>query len=65
VTNRINLNFDLGVLYGGTPNLDVVSHANRLGISQRKIDAEINLQQSRISGYRFYPVAQLGFKVSF
>jgi hypothetical protein len=64
-SERVTLNLDLGALYTGVPNLDVVSHAGRLGFSDRQIQAEIDKAVRRSRDYQFYPVVQIGFKVTF
>lgn len=65
VKEGISLNFDIGALYGGTPDLDVDSRANKLGFSRKDIRREIARAQDRISPFKVYPVVQVGLKFEF
>lgn len=65
ISERISLDLDVGALYAGEPNLDVVSHAGRLGFTKRQIDAEIAKARARASDYQFMPVIGLGIKIKF
>ncbi len=61
----LSLNFDIGALYAGTPDLDVNSRAHRLGFSRRDIRREIEQAQNRISPYKVLPVVQVGLIFKF
>ena len=61
----LSLNFDLGALYAGTPDLDVDSRAHKLGFSGKDIRREIERAQDRISPFKIYPVVQVGLKFEF
>jgi hypothetical protein len=63
--DRVSLNFDLGALYAGTPDLSVHSHAERFGFTQRQIDRAIERQRDRIAPFTVYPVMQVGLKINF
>jgi long-subunit fatty acid transport protein len=65
IKQGLSLNFDLGALYAGTPNLDVDSRANKLGFSRKDIRREIERAQNRISPFKVYPVVQVGLKFEF
>jgi hypothetical protein len=65
IKEGVSLNFDLGALYAGTPNLDVDSRAHRLGFSRKDIRREIERAQNRISPFKVYPVVQVGLKFAF
>jgi len=65
IEDRVSLDFDLGALYAGEPDIDVDSHAHRYGFSRKAIDREIRHQQDRISAYQVYPVAQIGLTFRF
>jgi hypothetical protein len=62
---RLSLNFDLGLLYAGTPELEVNSRAHLLGFSRHDIAREIERAQNRLAPFKVYPVAQLGLKFDF
>jgi hypothetical protein len=62
---RVALNFDLGALYAGSPDLSVTSHAEKYGFTRRQIDNEIERQRDRIAPFQIYPVVQIGLKVRF
>lgn len=61
----VSLNFDLGALYSGTPELDVDSRAHKLGFSRHDIRREIERAQNRLSPFKVYPVVQVGLKFTF
>ncbi len=63
--DRVALNFDLGALYAGSPDLSVRSHADRYGFTRRQIDNEIEKQRDRIAPFTVYPVVQVGLKIDF
>lgn len=65
IREGVALNFDLGALYAGTPDLDVDSRADKLGFSRKDIRREIARAQDRISPFKVYPVVQVGLKFSF
>ena len=65
IRDGVSLNFDLGALYAGTPDLDVDSRASKLGFSRKDIRREIARAQDRISPFKVYPVMQVGLKFSF
>lgn len=65
VRQGMALNFNLGALYAGAPDLDVDSRAHKLGFSRKDIRRQIERAQSRLSPFRFYPVVQIGLKFSF
>ncbi len=65
VNNRMRLNLDFGALYTGRPDINVTSHATKLGFSREQIDREISRADRRASAFRFYPVVQFGLKVQF
>lgn len=62
---KVSLNFNLGLLYAGTPDLDVDSRAKRLGFTGKQIRHEIERARDRIAPYSIYPVAQVGLKFDF
>lgn len=65
IKQGVSLNFDLGALYAGTPDLDVNSRAHTLGFSRRDIRREIERAQNRIAPFKVYPVVQVGLKFEF
>lgn len=65
IKDGVSLNFDLGALYAGTPDLDVNSRAYKLGFSRRDIRREIERAQNRIAPFKVYPVATVGLKFEF
>lgn len=65
VKDGVSLNFNLGALYAGTPDLDVDSRAHKLGFSRKDIRREIERAQNRISPFKVYPVVQVGLKFDF
>jgi hypothetical protein len=65
IKQGVSLNFDLGALYAGTPDLDVNSRAYRLGFSRKDIRREIERAQNRIAPFKVYPVATVGLKFEF
>ena len=65
IREGVSLNFDMGALYAGSPDLDVDSRANKLGFSKKDIRREIARAQDRISPFKVYPVVQVGLKFSF
>lgn len=65
IRKGVSLNFDLGALYAGTPDLDVDSRAHKLGFSRKDIRREIARAQDRISPFKVYPVVQIGLKFEF
>jgi hypothetical protein len=65
IQDRFSLSFDLGALYGGEPDLHVVSHADLYGFSEKQIQREIRKQQDRLSAYQVYPVVQIGLTYRF
>jgi hypothetical protein len=65
ISEGVSLNFDLGALYAGTPDLDVESRAHKLGFSKKDIRREIERAQNRISPFNIYPVVQVGLKFEF
>lgn len=65
VRDGVSLNFNLGALYAGKPDLDVDSRAHRLGFSKKDIRAEVERAQSRLSPFKVYPVVQVGLKFEF
>lgn len=65
IKQNLSLNFDLGALYAGTPDLDVESRANKLGFSRKDIRREIERAQNRIAPFKVYPVVQVGLKFQF
>ncbi len=64
-SDRLTFNFDVGGLYTGAPDIAVMSHANRLGITDKQISSQIDRARSRAAIYQYYPVVQLGFKFRF
>ena len=65
VNENISLNFDLGAVYAGTPDLDVDSRAHKLGFSKKDIRREIERAQDRIAPFKVLPVVQVGLKFQF
>lgn len=65
IKERVSLNFDLGALYAGTPDLDVDSRAHTLGFSRRDIRREIERAKDRLAPFKVYPVVQVGLKFDF
>lgn len=65
VREGVSLNFDIGALYAGTPDLDVDSRAHKLGFSRKDIRREIERAQNRLSPFKVYPVVQVGLKFTF
>lgn len=65
VKDGVSLNFNLGALYAGTPDLDVDSRAHKLGFSRKDIRREIERAQNRLSWFKIYPVVQVGLKIEF
>jgi hypothetical protein len=65
IQDRLSLSLDLGALYGGEPDLRVVSHADLYGFSEQQIEQEIRKQQRRLSAYPVYPVVQVGLTYRF
>ncbi|MBL0371261.1 hypothetical protein JJB09_04395 [Rhizobium sp. KVB221] len=65
VDERVSLNFDLGALYAGTPDLAVNSRAYIFGVSRNQIRNEIERARDRISPFKIYPVVQVGLTFSF
>lgn len=65
IRQGLKLNFDLGALYAGTPDLDVNSRAHKLGFSRRDIRREIERAQNRIAPFAVYPVVTVGLKFEF
>lgn len=65
IRERLSLSFDLGALYGGQPDLDVVSHADKYGFTEQQIQNEIRKQQERLDAYQVYPVVQVGMTYRF
>ena len=65
VKDGVSLNFDVGALYAGTPDLDVDSRAHKLGFSRRDIRREIERAQNRLAPFKVYPVVQVGLKFEF
>lgn len=65
IKEGVSLNFDIGALYAGTPDLDVDSRAHKLGFSRKDIRREIERAQNRISPFKIYPVVQVGLKFAF
>ena len=63
--DRVSLDFDLGLLYSGKPDLDVTSHAYRYGFTRRQIERETARYQDRISPFQVYPVIQVGLNIRF
>jgi hypothetical protein len=62
---RVSLNFDLGALYAGSPDLSVTSHAEKFGFTRRQINNEIERQRNRIAPFQVYPVVQIGLNIKF
>jgi long-subunit fatty acid transport protein len=62
---RVSLNFVLGALYAGSPDLSVTSHAEKFGFTRRQINNEIERQRNRIAPFQVYPVVQIGVNVQF
>lgn len=65
IRKGVSLNFDLGALYAGTPDLDVDSRAHKLGFARRDIRREIERAQERIAPFKVYPVVKVGLKFEF
>jgi long-subunit fatty acid transport protein len=65
VRQGVSLNFDLGAVYAGTPDLNVDSRAHKLGFSRKDIRREIERAQNRISSFKVLPVVQVGLKFEF
>jgi hypothetical protein len=65
IRDRLSVSLDLGALYGGQPDLDVVSHADRYGFTDKQIQREIRKQQERLNPYQVYPVVQIGLTYRF
>lgn len=65
IKENVSLNFDLGAVYAGTPDLDVDSRAHKLGFSKKDIRREIERAQDRIAPFKVLPVVQIGLKFDF
>lgn len=65
IKENVSLNFDLGAVYAGTPDLDVDSRAHKLGFSKKDIRREIERAQDRIAPFKVLPVVQVGLKFDF
>lgn len=65
VNERVSLNFDLGALYAGTPQLGYDSRATELGFTRDQIRNEAERARNRIAPFKVYPVVQVGLKVRF
>lgn len=65
IQKGMSLNFNLGALYGGEPDLNVDSKAHKLGFSRKDIRREIERAQNRIAAYQVLPVVQIGLKFDF
>jgi len=65
IKENVSLNFDLGAVYAGTPELDVDSRAHKLGFSKKDIRREIERAQDRIAPFKVLPVVQVGLKYQF
>ena len=65
IKQGVSLNFDLGALYAGTPDLDVDTRAHTLGFSRKDIRREIERAQNRLAPFKIYPVATVGLKFEF
>jgi hypothetical protein len=65
IKERMSLNFDLGALYAGSPELSVNSRAERYGFTRREINNEIRRQRDRLAPFQIYPVVQVGFNIKF
>lgn len=65
IKQGVSLNFDLGALYAGTPDLDVNSRAHTLGFARKDIRREIERAQNRLAPFKVYPVVQVGLKFEF
>ncbi|MDH6266774.1 hypothetical protein M2360_002170 [Rhizobium sp. SG_E_25_P2] len=65
IQERLSVTFDLGALYGGQPDLNVVSHADLYGFTEQQIEKEIRKQQERLNAYQVYPVVQIGLTYRF
>ncbi len=60
----IGFTFDLGVMYHGTPEVDLtVSNAGV--VSQAQINAEIKSIEDDMSSFKFYPVIAIGINYTF
>jgi hypothetical protein len=62
---RVSLNFDLGALYAGSPDLSVNSHAEKFGFTRRQINREIEKQRDRLAPFQVLPVVQVGLTFKF
>ncbi|WP_137153968.1 hypothetical protein [Rhizobium sp. FKL33] len=65
VKERLSVSLDVGALYGGQPDLHVVSHADLYGFTEQQIQNEIRKQQERLNAYQVYPVVQIGLTYRF
>lgn len=65
IRQNVSLNFDLGAVYAGTPDLDVHSRAHKLGFSRKDIRREIERAQDRIAPFKVLPVVQVGLRFDF
>ena len=65
IRDRLTLDFDLGALYAGTPDLSVNSHANRFGFSRDQIRGEVERARDRLAPFKVYPVVQVGLNFRF
>ena len=65
IKERVSLNFDLGLLYAGTPDVDVNSRAHTLGFARKDISSEIERARDRLAPFKVYPVATVGLKFEF
>jgi len=66
-TSKIGFFFDLGVGYHGSPTIaiEVDGPIASDPIFQTELEREVQELQDDIQGYRFYPVATVGFSVGF
>jgi hypothetical protein len=65
VKDRVTLDFDLGALYTGTPDLSVQSRAGRFGFTHDQIRREVERARDRLAPFKVYPVVQVGLNFRF
>lgn len=65
IDKKVSLNFDIGALYAGTPELTVHSRAGKFGFTDRQIRREIDRARDRIAPFQVYPVVQVGLNFKF
>jgi hypothetical protein len=65
VKDRLTLDFDLGALYAGAPDLSVRSRADRFGFTRNQIRNEIDRARDRLAPFKIYPVVQVGLNFKF